>query len=325
MRGVLVVHISPEVPSFVRKDIDILSSHFDVEEFFYSGRRDVPRLTRSVFSSDLTYSWFAWDNAAWAVRFSRLFGKQSVVVAGGFDVASVPEIDYGNLLNHSHARKTRYALNRADLVLAVSKSTYDEAVRCCGRRNIEIVYHGFDSREFLPKGEKERAVLSVGDVTSSNMKRKGIATFVDAANFLPSVPFWLVGRVHEDVRGILEEKKPENLQIVGRVTDSELLDFMRRSKVYVQVSAHEGFGCSIAEAMLCECVPVVSRRGAIPEVVGSCGYFVSYDSPRSTAKAIGEALDDSERGKQARERIEKEFPLVKREESIVRLVTRLIG
>ncbi len=325
MRRVLVVHISPEAPSFVRKDIDILSSHFDVEEFFYSGRRDVPRMTRRVFSNDLTYSWFAWDNAAWAVRLSRFLGKRSVVVAGGFDVADVPEIDYGNLLNHSRARRTRYALNHANLVLAVSKSTYGEAVRCCGRRNIEIVYHGFDSRRFLPQGEKERVVLSVGDVNVSSMRRKGIATFVDAANFLPSVPFLLVGRVHEDVREILEEKKPENLRIVGRVPDSELLDSMQRSKVYVQVSAHEGFGCSIAEAMLCECVPVVTRRGAIPEVVGSCGHFVPYDSPRSTAKAIGKALDDLEKGKQARQRIKKEFPLVKREESIVRLVSRLIG
>jgi len=122
----------------------------------------------------------------------------------------------------------------------------------------------------------------------------------------------------------LEEKKPENLRIVGRVPDSELLDLMQRSKVYVQVSAHEGFGCSIAEAMLCECVLVVTRRGAIAEVVGSCGYFVPYDNPRSTAKAIGKALDDLERGKQARQRIKKEFPLVKREESIVRLVSRLI-
>lgn len=325
MKRVLVVHISPEVTSFVRKDIEILSKHFNVEEFFYSRRRVVPRLARRVLSNDITYSWFAWDNAAWAVRFSELFGKKSVVVAGGFDVAKVPEIEYGNLLDSSSAKRTRFALNRANVVLAVSKSTYDEAYRFCNRKDIEIVYHGFDPQMFFPSGEKEGLVLSVGGVNASSIQRKGIGTFIETAKILPSVPFLLVGSVHESLRHTLEKERPDNLEIVGRVTDAELLKYMQKSNVYVQVSAHEGFGCSMAEAMLCECIPVVTKRGAIPEVVGDCGYYVPFKDPRSTAEAIKKALGDKEKGNLARKRIATEFPLSRREEAVVRLVSGVVG
>ncbi|MFQ6106406.1 MAG: glycosyltransferase family 4 protein [Thermoplasmata archaeon] len=321
----LVVHISPELTSFVRKDIEILARAFNVEHFFYSGRADIPRLATSILSYDLTYSWFAWDNAAWAVRLSRLTGKKSVVVVGGFDVTMVPEINYGNLINPSSARRTLYALTNADAVIAVSNFTMKEAIDFSGRNDIEVVYHGFDREEFYPEGEKERIVLSVGDVGTSNMRRKGMQTFFEVAKILHDVPFILVGRVHRDIRGILERKKPDNLRMAGAVSDPELLNYMQRAKVYVQVSAHEGFGCSLAEAMLCECVPVVTRRAAIPEVVGNCGYYVPYRNPVATAQAIREALGDEEMGRRCRERVAEKFPLENRERRIVELVDGLLS
>jgi len=130
--------------------------------------------------------------------------------------------------------------------------------------------------------------------------------------------------VSENLRQTLEKDKPENLEIVGRVTDAELLKYMQKSNVYVQVSAHEGFGCSMAEAMLCECIPVVTGRGAIPEVVGDCGYFVPFNDPPATAEAIKKALDDKENGNLARERIATKFPLSRREEAIISLISGVV-
>lgn len=57
---------------------------------------------------------------------------------------------------------------------------------------------------------------------------------------------------------------------IGFVQDENLLMYYQRAKVYdVQVSAHEAFGMSLAESMLCECILVVTDRVALPEVVGS--------------------------------------------------------
>lgn len=323
-RPILFVHISRSPPSFVQKDIEILSSEFQVQTLCYSSRSDVLRLASKVARSAIVFCWFAWDQAAWAVRFSRLLGKKSVVIIGGFDVVHMPEIDYGNLLSKRSAGRTKYAILKSTRPIAVSESVRGDAVSLTGRPDIDVVYHGFDSEKFRPAAEKQDLVLTVGDINESNLHRKGLLTFLKAAELLPDVRFAAVGRVGElppQHRGLLSLP---NVEVPGFVSDKGLLDYMQRAKVYVQVSAHEGFGCSLAEAMLCECVPVVTDRAAIPEVVGDCGYYVPADDPMSTSQAIRKALDDKTKGKQARQRIKKEFPLVKRKESILRLVSRLI-
>ena len=67
-----------------------------------------------------------------------------------------------------------------------------------------------------------------------------------------------------------------HIEFTGFVTDDELLGWYQRAKVYCQLSYYESFGMAAAEAMLCECVPVVTRKGALPEVVGETGFYVEY-------------------------------------------------
>lgn len=319
-RPILFVHISRSLPSFVQKDIEILSSEFPVQTFYYSGRSDVLRLASEVARSSIVFCWFAWDQAAWAVRFSRLLGKKSIVIIGGFDVVHMPEIDYGNLLNKRSARRTKYAILKSTRPIAVSESIRRDAVSLTGRPDIDVVYHGFDSDKFRPAAEKQGLVLTVGDINESNLQRKGLLTFLKAAELLPDTKFAAVGRVGAlppQHRGLLSLP---NVEVPGFVSDEDLLDYMQRAKVYVQVSAHEGFGCSLAEAMLCECVPVVTSKGALPEVVGDTGGSVPFDDPQATADAIKRVLQDDAMGKEARDRIRTNFPLEKRRMALIKAV-----
>ncbi len=274
--------------------------------------------------ADVTFSWFAWDHAAWATRFSRIFGRKSIVVVGGFDVVKMPEISYGNLLIPRSAARTLYAIRHADQVIAVSKSLKADAERLSGRQDIGVVYHGFEVERFTPAGSKEPVALTVGAVSQSNMKRKGIETFMKAASHAPEIEFRIVGAINPALIREIKESAPGNLVLTGKVDFDTLLKEMQKASVYVQVSGHEGFGCSLAEAMLCADVPVVTKAGAIPEVVGDCGYYVPYDDPGSTAEAVRKALGDSDKGRLARERIVKEFPLSKREEGLVQLISDVI-
>src|SRR5437667_1268655 len=310
---VLFVHISPgEVPSFVQRDIVIVRSAFQVTIFFYGGWRDIPRLLNQVLRSDVIVSWFAWDQAFWGNLFAYIFRRGAITIVGGFDVASVPEISYGNLLNQRSRTRTLWALRFADLILAVSESTAQEALKFCGRSDTRVVYHGFDASHYTMGREKRQLAVTVGDVTVSNLYRKGILSFVRTASHLPDIPFFVVGRVEVDAMKVLGAT-PENVKYVGRLSEADYLALLRDSKVYVQVSAHEGFGCSLAEAMLSGCVPVVSDRGAIPEVVGELGFHVQRDNPAEIARAVRQALaTPATAGEQVRSRIVRLFPLGRR-------------
>lgn len=94
-----------------------------------------------------------------------------------------------------------------------------------------------------------------------------------------------------------------------------------QAKLYAQVSVHESFDCSLAEAMLCECVPVVSRRAALPEVAGDCGFYADVLTLEVVAGKIREALDaEPTSAKRARQRIVQLFPLENRQVGLLEAI-----
>jgi len=97
---------------------------------------------------------------------------------------------------------------------------------------------------------------------------------------------------------------------------------MQRAKVYAQLSLIESFGAALAEAMLCECVPVATSGGNLPELVGDTGFYCEYEDTHSTVEAIKKALN-SGNGRLSRQRIKAFFPLEKREEEIVSTIKYL--
>jgi len=156
------------------------------------------------------------------------------------------------------------------------------------------------------------------------LTKKGLELFVKSSRLVPEIEFMLVGRWIDDSVDYLKSIAASNMKFLGAIDQTALFALMSRAKVYVQVSRHESFGCALAEAMLCECVPVVTRSAAIPEVVGECGFFLSDESPEELAALIRKALDtDSGAGQKARERIENLFPLAKREEKLLDLMDSL--
>ena len=70
--------------------------------------------------------------------------------------------------------------------------------------------------------------------------------------------------------------------------------------------------------MACECTPIVTERGSLPEVVGDTGFYVPAEDPRATSSAIRRIIADKNntRGKLARQRIVDLFPIAKREQGL---------
>ena len=307
--------------SFVKKDFDILKKKYQVKPYCYNGRFrgifDIPRIFFGVLFSDVNFSWFAYTQAYYAVFFSKILKKKSIVIVGGFDVAE-EETDTKSF-SFRRIREIKFILNNADIILAVSNRLKEKALNYSDRKDIKVIYHGFDYDYFKPSSEKCKIVITIGYLVKDYILRKGLSTFVKSAKYLPDVNFYIIGKPLDDSIVYLKSIATENVKFTGWVSEEKLLYFMQKATVYVQVSDHEGFGCSLAEAMLCESIPVVTNRGAIPEVVGDTGLYVSYNDPKATANAINTALK-SNNGEQARNRIKNLFPLEKREKEILKIV-----
>ncbi len=318
-----LLFIYPFSSSYIQRDLKILKEEFEVSALFYRGKKDLFKLFRNVRKTDVNISWFFLGHATMAVFFSRMFRKKSIVIAGGWDVITMPEIGYG-AMKGKRIKKTRYALEKANKVLAVSESTKDWVLKWIKRDDVVTLYHGFDFQTFAPKGEKENIVLTVGKLQNEvTIGIKGLETFLKTAQLLPDVKFIMIGEHDPAIASSWKEKAPANLEILDFIPNEKLIEYYQKAKVYTQLSYQESFGCALAEAMLCECVPVVTRRGAIPEVVGDAGFYVEYGDEKNTAKKIQEALN-SNLGKKARKRIKELFPLEERKRKLSSLINDLI-
>ncbi|MCX6668837.1 MAG: glycosyltransferase family 4 protein [Methanothrix sp.] len=310
--------------SFIKKDYDIISKHHEVCKINCQKMADIKKMMTAIPRCDLSFIWFAGGHALLAVLLCKLFKKKSLIVVGGFDVAKVPQISYGRFTQGWTKRlSTKLALRYADKVLVVDPSLKEDAIRNAqiDGHNIDYLPTGYDGDRFKPGGDKEDLVITVGYVSVSVIKRKGFDTFVKAASFLPDARFLLIGKPVDESLESLKKFAPENVEFTGFVSDEELLRYYQRAKVYCQLSAYEGLPNALCEAMLCECIPVGTKRNGIPTAMGDTGFYVPYGDPEATAVAVKKALQaPKDLGSSARARIIDLFPEKRSEAGLLRAI-----
>ena len=281
-------------------------------------------VSKAMRHCDVFFSWFANWHSLIGVHHAQRMNKRSIVVAGGYDVANCPEINYGAVLNFKERFPSQRVLENADLILSVSKANQEQLLRRATPRDHELIYNGIPEYD-VSHIEKKNMVITVGAVNWENLKRKGLESFVLSAKYHPSIPFVLIGRWCDDSIDRLRSIAPPNVIFTDYVTERELKEFYSKAKVYVQASYHESFGVSLAEAMMYQCIPVVSFRYALPEVVGDTGLYLHDLTPKELADQIQNALSGAKTGEGARERILDNFTLARREDKLVSAIKRVVG
>jgi glycosyltransferase involved in cell wall biosynthesis len=305
-------------------DIKILEKLGKVRKLRYIGKRRLPALSNALARSDFVYCWFVLGYATSSVLLSSTMRKKSILVAGGWDVIYLPEIGYGAMKSKKRIEKTTYALREADRVLAVSASTRNEVLKWVDR-DVDVIYNGVDTNKYRPKGRKKNLVVTVGTIDNLvRYKTKGIETFLGAAAKMPDTEFALVGENSPEWDRKLREMAPKNMTITGKVTEERLMSYLQEAKVYAQLSYHESFGLSLAEAMASGCVPVVTNRFALPEVVGDTGFYAGYGEIDETVEALRKALETTN-GEKCRERIADNFDVEIRERELLRIIREVMA
>lgn len=315
--------------SFIRDDIDNLQAEHDV---WLVPCRTVGELAKSVFAAwraDVVVCWFGSIRYLPLAAAARLLGRPVVIISGGYDVASLPELDYGNMNDPASRALGRLLFRCATRVLSISASAAVEARAHAGvsEHRIRVLPLGLDPTlgdEAPPAEEKESFVLTVGYADMSSIRRKGILTLVRVARRMPDVRFVVAGPATPDALRALQDEAGPNVELLGRVPAERLAALYHAARVYAQPSQHEAFGYSVAEAMLHNCIPVVSRRFSLPEVVGSAGIYV--DDPEDLEgweRALRGALALPALREQPRQRVIEKFSRAVRRRKLLQALEHL--
>jgi glycosyltransferase involved in cell wall biosynthesis len=227
----------------------------------------------------------------------RLAGVPCLVVAGGMDVASCPEIGFGEARGGWRRPASRWVLEQAAMVWAFSESARREIAARAQPRAVAVVPPVVDTTWFrptLPAPIRERLVLStcasIGPVT---LAQKGLDRLVRAAGALPDVPVVITGAVAADpaVRAFVAAA-PANVSFAGHVSREALRALYARAAVVAQLSRHEGFGVAAAEAAAMGCALVTTDLPVFAEVLGPDRVVVPLEGPDAdVAAALRLALD----------------------------------
>ena len=319
-----ILFIHQGMSPFIENDLHILQESYEVKDFSFEGVRSIFSLIKEVKRCDLTFSWFGSIHAFWAVLFSRIFYKRSIVVAGGYDVGQ----EDGLWSQPLKSWCPRYVFSKADKILTVSNFCSKEALKHLKLepKRVKMIYHGFDHSKYSRSSMelKENMVLTISQIAEHQIKRKGLDLFIQTAALMRGTHFIIVGPWLDNSVKSLKRIASSNVTFTGGLSEAELINYASRAKVYLQTSRHEAFGCSLAEAMLCECVPVVTRYGALPEVVGDCGLYVDSFSPDEIAEKVKEAAArQKELGPKARQRVIERFPLEERKKQLLGVIESL--
>ncbi len=183
---------------------------------------------------------------------------------------------------------------------------------------MQVILLGVDDH-FVPPTEP-RVAGRILAMASADAPVKGISTLLEAFAKLRTERELELMLVTKPEAGGRTEQLIEKLGIgnhvtfVSGVSDDELVKIMGSAELAVVPSLYEGFSLPTAELMACATPLVVSRAGAIPEVVGVDGVcadqFTPGDVGELTSK-ISALLDDPARrdqmGRDGRRRVEENF------------------
>ena len=247
---------------------------------------------------DLYFSWWA-SGSVMPMIVAKLVGKPNVVVAGGNEAMfyrdSSSGIALGYLSMPFYKRiATRVTLRLSTVVTCVSQFMLKDVTRLAGRP-VLVVANAVETDRFLPDIKKaKRYVTTCFRLDEGPTALKRGENFLRAAGLVlaqrPKEVFVIIGfkgDAYERLAALVEELGiTDSVMFTGAIHNNEVRDWLVRSKCYVQISDTETFGVAVAEAMSTETPVIVSRMGALPELVGDLGTYVDHNSVESIADGL---------------------------------------
>jgi glycosyltransferase involved in cell wall biosynthesis len=113
---------------------------------------------------------------------------------------------------------------------------------------------------------------------------------------------WVAGASGTYFSAVGQVPAPQNVRMLGFVTDDDLAALYGRALCFAFPSLIEGFGLPVLEAMALGCPVVASDTASLPEVCGEAALFAGPNSPRVWLNHISRLKADPGLGRDLRER-----------------------
>lgn len=193
-----------------------------------------------------------------------------------------------------------WAFKRADVVAAVSQ--YSALLsKKIGARHVVVIPNGVDLDKLVNINNYHKKFGELRLITTSTLiPRNGIDTLIEACSFLPKNFKWKLtivgdGPLRSEIESIIKKHKlNNNVNLLGMVDSSKIMNLLDEHSIFVRPSRAEGFGVSFAEAMA-RGLPIIGTPvGGIVDFLkdGETGLSVSVDNPKMLADAIMKLYQD---------------------------------
>jgi glycosyltransferase involved in cell wall biosynthesis len=337
MKKERLIFIYPKLFTFIQTEIELLSDNYElicssrnwnnktflplnlISQFFF--------LLFNINRVDIILISFGGYWSFLPVLLGKIFTKKVAIVVHGTDCVSFPDINYGNLRHPLMRWFTKKSYQWASIILPVSKSLVftennyysDKTLKFGYSHHLEAITTPY---KVIPNGlilenwrvDKLAKISNtfISVMTNEQILRKGGDLIIETAQKLPNCRFYLAGTSSVNYA-------PENVICLGKLSPDELKEWYGKSRFYLQLSNFEGFGVAICEAMLCECVPIVSDVNFLPTIVGDTGFILRKRNTLLLEDLIHNALttDLEQLGKFAKNRIQQNFSISKRKEMLI--------
>jgi glycosyltransferase involved in cell wall biosynthesis len=175
----------------------------------------------------------------------------------------------------------------SDRVITLNKASQEFIYNNFNKKG--IILPNFISNELMDRIDanasfknNRKQCLFVGHIG----KAKGCDVILEVAHLLPSFNFVMVGLLSEEIR---QMKQPDNVVYVGEVSQEKVIDYMKKSNIFISPSLSEGFPVAILEAMACGLPVVTTPVGAIPDMIeDQGGVMITIGDVRGFVSAIEE-------------------------------------
>lgn len=207
------------------------------------------------------------------------------------------------------------SLRRADHLFAISEYSRSEAISLLQipESTISVIGGAVDEvyQPILPTETLRQEVWGrhginrpfLLSIHSGSDPNKNAAGLIQSYNMLPrelqnQYQLVLAGNISETERAKLlalyyfATFQTDNLVIVGRISDNDLIILYNTCSLYICPSFHEGFGLPPLEAMACGAPVIGSNCSAIPEVIGREDALFDPANPTNIKNKIEQVLLD---------------------------------